>query len=449
MHLLHPPLHQGRESAVALPWAIDMAMNKDNLTKPRVLAFKCPPDKSQAFLWDAEVRGLAVRATPNGKPAYVFQRTFQGETVRITIGKADAWSIPEARQKARALQRELDEGVNPVDAKRARLTAAKAEEARRKVDTVTVGEAWPMYLTKGRPKGKDAFRPRYLRDLELMASPGGQRKKRGEGETRPGPIYPLLALPIADLDEDLLLSWYRDQELRGREQAKRALMMFRGFLRWCASQSEFRTVGKAAQESARADSLKAEQPAMKRRTDAIESSQLGRWWAAVLELPNLQVSTYLRALVLTGTRRQAMASLRWADVDLHWKVATFTDKVYGTRRVPLGDELARLIDGLPRINEYVFYGRGKLGYLTEPRSSLERTTQAAGLEHVSVHGLRRTFALLAEEAGVPTGAAAQYMGHSPRGTHEGYKSRSLDQLRQSINRIEAHLGALVASASAK
>lgn len=286
-------------------------MSKDNLTKPRVLAFKCPPDKTQAFLWDAEVRGLAVRATPNGSPSYVFQRTLAGRTVRYTIGKADAWSIPEARQKARELQRQLDEGVNPVEAKRARLTAAKAQEERRKVEAITVGEIWPAYLERGRPKGKDAFRPRYLRDLELMVSPGGERKKRGEGQTRPGPIYPLLALPLLALDEDCLLSWYREQELRGREQAKRALMMFRGFLRWCASQPEYRGLAKAAQESARADSLMAEQPAVRRRTDAIEPSQLGRWWAEVLNLPSPQVSTYLRALVMTGTRRQAMASLRW------------------------------------------------------------------------------------------------------------------------------------------
>lgn len=422
-------------------------MSKDNLTKPRVLAFKCPPDKTQAFLWDAEVRGLAVRATPNGSPSYVFQRTLAGRTVRYTIGKADAWSIPEARQKARELQRQLDEGVNPVEAKRARLTAAKVQEERRKVEAITVGEIWPAYLERGRPKGKDAFRPRYLRDLELMASPGGERKKRGEGQTRPGPIYPLLALPLQTLDEDCLLSWYREQELRGREQAKRALMMFRGFLRWCASQPEYRGLAKAAQESARADSLMAEQPAVRRRTDAIEPSQLGRWWAEALNLPNPQVSVYLRALVMTGTRRQAMASLRWTDVDLRWKQATFADKVYGTRTVPLGDELAKLIDSLPRVNEYVFHGRGESGHIVEPRSSLARTTQAAGLGHVSVHGLRRTFALLAEDAGVPTGAAAQYMGHSPRGTHEGYKPRSLDQLRQSINRVETHLQGLIAQAS--
>lgn len=420
-----------------------MPLTKDNLTKPRVQGFKCPPDKSQAFLWDAEVSGLAVRATPNGKSSYVFQRNFRGRTVRIAIGKADAWTIPEARQKAREIQRQLDEGIDPVAAKRERVSAARAREERSRVEAVTVGEIWPLYLSSGRPKGKAAFRPRYLRDLALMASPGGETKKRGQGTTRPGPIHALFRKPLSELDEDCLLAWYRDQRLRGPEQAKRALMMFRGFLRWCASQPEYRGLARAAQESARADALTSELPAIKRRTDAIEPSQVGRWWAEVTALPNLVVSTYLRALLMTGLRREAMASLRWADIDLQWKRATFTDKVYGTRTVPLGDRLIKMLEALPRVNEFVFYGRGKSGYISDPRSSLELVTRAAGIGHLSVHGLRRTFALLAEDAGIPAGAAAQYMGHSPRGTHEGYKPRSLDQLQVSINRIEGHLVDLI------
>ena len=75
-------------------------MAKDNLTKPRINAFKCPPERVQAFLWDLEVKGLAVRATPRGQTAFVFQRQHLGKTVRITIGGTDAWTIPEARMKA-------------------------------------------------------------------------------------------------------------------------------------------------------------------------------------------------------------------------------------------------------------------------------------------------------------------------------------------------------------
>lgn len=39
------------------------------LTNPKVEAFACPPDKDQAFLWDADTPGLAVRATAGGAKA--------------------------------------------------------------------------------------------------------------------------------------------------------------------------------------------------------------------------------------------------------------------------------------------------------------------------------------------------------------------------------------------
>ncbi len=418
-------------------------MAKDNLTKPRINAFKCPPERAQAFLWDLEVNGLGVRATPRGQTAFVFQRQHLGKTVRITIGGTDAWTIPEARMKAREIQRQMDQGENPVAAKQEKIAATHVENERRKTQGITVGELWPIYLEEGRPKGKDSFRPRYLNDLRLMASPGGHAKKRGKGLTKPGPIYPLLSMAISELDEDGLLAWYKVQEARGRAQAARALMMFRGFLRWCLAQPQYRSLAKPVQESARSPALVGELPAQKRRTDVIEPSQLAGWWAAVLQLPNPHISAYLRALAMTGLRREAMANLKWSEIDFRWKKATFTDKVFGTRVIPLGDVLLNIIKSLPKEGDFVFAGRGKTGHIADPRASLKSSLAACGLGHVTVHGLRRTFALLSEESGVPTGAAAQYMGHRPSGTHEGYKPRSTEQLRVYILRIEARLQQLL------
>lgn len=425
------------------PHRVNLA--KENFTKPRVSAFKCPADRLQAFCWDSEVQGLGIRATPRGRSAYVFQRQHQRRTVRITIGDVNAWSIPDARMKARELQRQLDEGENPTEVKRGKRTALRAEQVRRDAESITVGEIWPSYMEKGRPKGKEKFRERYLADLRLMVSPGGRPKKRGKGLTRPGPIFPLLAHSLGRLDEDQLLFWYREEEQRGRAQAARALMMLRGFLRWCMAQPEYRLNARPAQDAAKSPALLSELPALKRRTDSIEPSQIAGWWAQVIQLPNVQVSAYLRALLMTGLRREAMASLKWKDVDLRWKRATFTDKVFGTRTIPLGDELCKLIKLLPKDGDYVFSGRSSDGYIKDPRSSMAQVLRRAGLGHVSIHGLRRSFALLAEDAGVPTGAAAQFMGHSPSGTHEGYKLRSHDQLRVYVNRIEAHLSALVSA----
>jgi hypothetical protein len=88
-------------------------MAKIAFTAGRVSGFKCPPDKKQAFMWDATAPGLGLRATPAGKPAYVFQGLYQGKDLRLTIGSPAAWSIPDAQAKARELQRLIDEGKDP------------------------------------------------------------------------------------------------------------------------------------------------------------------------------------------------------------------------------------------------------------------------------------------------------------------------------------------------
>ena len=175
-------------------------------TAGRVSGFKCPSDKKQAFLWDVTAPGLGLRATPAGKSAYVFQGVYQGKDVRLTIAGPTAWSIPDAQGKARELQRLIDEGRDPRDLKRDALAAQTAKTAAAAAHALTVGEVWPLYLDTGRPKRRDAWKPRYRADLEAMAAPGGQPKKRGQGLTRPGPLSPLLALPLTAINEDSLKS---------------------------------------------------------------------------------------------------------------------------------------------------------------------------------------------------------------------------------------------------
>ena len=164
-------------------------MAKIAFTAGRVSGFKCPPDKKQTFLWDAIAPGLGLRATPAGKPAYVFQSVYQGKDIRITIGSPAAWSIPEAQAKARELQRLIDEGKDPRDLKRDALAAqvekqaaAAAKTEADKAAALTVGDLWPLYLENGKPKRKDAWKPRYRADLDAMAAPGGEKKKRGRVE---------------------------------------------------------------------------------------------------------------------------------------------------------------------------------------------------------------------------------------------------------------------------
>ncbi len=121
-------------------------------TTKRIEGFQCPQGKTQSFLWDADAKasGLGVRVTPAGKPAFIFQSRYQNGTIRITIGSIKSWAIPDARRRARELQRIIDSGRDPraVIATQAKGDTAAREAAKR--DILTVQDAWNVYLVPAR-----------------------------------------------------------------------------------------------------------------------------------------------------------------------------------------------------------------------------------------------------------------------------------------------------------
>lgn len=429
-----------------------------DLTAGLIERLNCPAGKTQVFLRDTKAPGLRVRATapsaknPKGLKAFVYEAKLNRQTIRRTIGDVRVWDIEAARTEARRLAvvvrsdghdpRELDRQKEAAQATAIAAAAAKVEADR--VQAVTVGDIWPRYLMEGKPKRKAAWKPGYRASLDVMAAPGGVPKKRGQGLTRPGPIYPLLALALGDVTEDALQIWFEREAMSGRHQAARALMMFRGFLRWCAARPEFRKL--IDRDAGKAPAILENLPGKTERTDAIEAAQLPGWWQGVEQLSNRTASVYLKALLLTGARKEELAGLTWANVDFQWRKLTIADKVEKTRTIPLTPYLAQMLATLPRAklpddsqNPCVFASASKSGRLTDTRASHAKALESAGIDGLTIHGLRRSFSLLGEAAGAPAGAIAQVMGHKPSATAEGYRPRSVDALRPYLALIEAHI----------
>lgn len=408
-----------------------------NLTAGAIERLTCPAGKQQAFMRDSEAPGLRVRVTSAGAKSFVYEAKLNRQTIRRTIGDVKAWSIELARTEARRLAVVLDKGQDPREIERQQQAAKAAEKAAATAKALTVGEVWPLYLENGKPKRRDAWKPRYRADLKAMAAQGGEPKKRGEGVTRQGPLYPLLALPLAGVNEDALKIWYDREAVASKHQAARALMMFRGFLRWCAARPEYRSL--TDRDAGKAAAIVESLPSNIRRTDALETAQVPGWWSGVEQLSNRTASVYLRALLLTGARREELAALTWECVDFQWRKLTIADKVDNTRTIPLSPYMARLLATLPRVGPYVFASTGKAGRITDTRASHAKALQSAAIDGLTIHGLRRSFSLLGEAAGAPAGAIAQVMGHKPSATAEGYRPRSVDALRPFLEQIEAHI----------
>ena len=143
-------------------------------------------------------------------------------------------------------------------------------------------------------------------------------------------------------------------------------------------------------------------------------------------------------LAAAATAAAPTLALRWEDVNTQWKGIQIRDKVEGTREIPATPYMLHLLATLPRRNEWVFPSyTSATGCLTEPNNPHTRACKAAGLEGLTLHGLRRSFASLTEWLEVPAGVVAQIQGHKPSATAEKhYKVRPLELLRVHHERIE-------------
>jgi len=91
-----------------------------------------------------------------------------------------------------------------------------------------------------------------------------------------------------------------------------------------------------------------------------------------------------------------------------------------------------------RPSPWVFSGRGASGRITRPNHAHDAALSTAGLPHLTLHDLRRSFGSLAEWADMPVGVVAQIMGHKPSATAEKhYRVRPLDLLRKWHTELEA------------
>lgn len=405
----------------------------ENFTVDRVASYRCLPGKQQAIYWDGKTPGLGLRVTAAGAKSYIFETKLHGRTLRTTIGDARTWSVKEAQDEATSLKALTDKGIDPrqlraeqqADAERAR------SDARRRA--VLVSDAWSDYL-KAR---SGTWGARHLADHDALAQAGGNKAKKGDKQTLPGPLAALLPLTLAEVDAERVKEWLRSEAASRPTQAALAFRLLRAFLNWCDTTAAYR--GIAASDACSSRVGKAVLPRKSVKSDCLQREQLAVWFAAVRSIGNPVIAAYLQSLLLTGARREELAGLKWGDVDFRWQSLTIRDKVDGERTVPLTPYVAHLLSALPRRNEWVFSSpAAKSGRLQEPRIQHSRASTNAGISNLTLHGLRRSFSTLSEWVECPAGVVAQIMGHKPSATAERhYKVRPLDLLRMWHTKIES------------
>jgi len=243
---------------------------------------------------------------------------------------------------------------------------------------------------------------------------------------------------MQEITAQAVADWLKEESKSRASATSNSFRKFRTFIGWCTSHPQYSHAVHA--NCCTVSTVKDIVPTSKTKEgDCLQREQLSLWFSHVRQISNPVFAAYYQALLLTGARREEMAQLQWKDVDFQWKKMTIRDKVDGERTIPLTPYLASILETLPRINEWVFSSAtAKEGYVIGHRKPHVQALEAAGLPHISLHGLRRSFTTLSEWVEVPTGVVAQIQGHKPSALAEKhYTRRSVDLLRMYHEKIEA------------
>ena len=366
---------------------------------------KLKPGPKRLTLSDPELRGHYVRVTPTGAKSYVaVARDPGGKQIWATIGGADVLTITEAREKARVALQRIKAGQSAFEPPPPKPDSFKA-----------VAENWMQRHVKAK-----GLRSEYeiTRILNKHVFPVLQDR---DFET------------IKRSDVTKLLDMVEDGS--GPRQADTVLTVLRSVMNWHAAR-----VDDYVPPIIRG--MRRDDPHAKKRARILNDDEIRRLWAAADT--SGPFGAFVKLAVLTGQRRQKIASMKWADVTIDgtWNIPTEDREKGNGGALVLPEAAIQAIRSQKRIgsNPYVFAGRGDghfNGYGPRKRSIDEK----AKIAPWTIHDLRRTSRSLMARAGVPSASAERVMGHVLQGVEgiydrHSYRDEKADALQRLAGLIE-------------
>ncbi|MGA7991402.1 MAG: site-specific integrase [Thermoanaerobaculia bacterium] len=329
-----------------------MADRKRRFTQKIVDAL--PPGDAGGTWWsDSEQEGLYLVRYAGAKSVYKVRIRINGRRRVVKVGRADRITLTMARERARHLLAQAELGRDP---------AAEKERARK----MPTWRSWTKtYLERVAMKKKS---PR--EDVRFLGPASASVRAWG---TRP-------------LDEI------------GREDVERLHVALKktptganralASVRACLSAAV--RAGHVAVNPARGITHFRESPP---RDRVLSDEEMGRLRRALAAEDAFDRAAFAM-LILTGARLSEALHARWADLDLKagtWRIPS--PKTGRPQVVPLPAAIVEILTGLPHVGPYVIPGRDK----DRPRYDLQgpwkRVRDAAELEGVRIHDIRRTFGL--------------------------------------------------------
>jgi integrase len=390
---------------------------------------------TEPFTWDTEIKGFGLRVFENGAKSYVFQyRDPNGRSRRGTLGKASTtFTAEQARAKAKAWRRVVEDGGDPLGEKRAEreaLTVSEVLDAYLKSEKFASKAASTQLIDRGRIN-------RHLRPLlgkkvaKTLKEEDGRRAFR---EIREGNT----AARIKTRKRGLA------RVTGGEGAARMAIRLARSIWTWAirggyVSSNPF--VGVELGSDGERDLILEDKESYERMFRTLD------------ELQNTKIlkpahADAIRLVALTGARRGEVQNLRWRHVNLQTGLITFPISEHKTGRktnkprvIGLPAAARAIIARQPTGNaeDYVFKASKGNGPIT--LSEAWRTVRVAAKlpEGIGLHGLRHSIATHLAMGGAEAAELMTLLGHRQLHTTTRYINAARDMRIALAERAAAHI----------
>jgi integrase len=357
------------------------------LTDKQVAAL--PKRRKRYIMADPEMRGLYVRIPPQGPNIFVaVARDPYAKQVWHTVGSTDVLKIEEARDVAREAIRRIKAGKPAVEPPPVKPDAFK-----------NVAEAW---IKRHVAAKKLRSQPEIERCLTKYVLPHWANRE----------FASIRRSDIAGLLDHL-------EDNHGARQADLVLAIVRSIANWFASRNDsYMTPFVRGMRRHKAGA----------RARILDDGELRAVWKQAEA--NGAFGAVIRLLLLTGQRREKVATMKWDDLDgATWRIATAEREKGNAGTLLLPPRAIEIINAQPRLagNPYVFAGRrGDAGCLDISQSKRGFDAKLPAMPRWTLHDLRRTARSLLSRAGVRPDISERVLGHVISGVEGIYDRHQYD-----------------------
>lgn len=339
--------------------------------------------------------GLYLQVSPVGTKSWVFRFKLNGRAREMGLGSLSTFTLAEARDRAAECRRQVQDGIDPIEARK----AVKAEGRLEAAKAMTFAACATAYINAHKASWKNA---KHVSQWENTIA------------TYTEPVFG--ALPVQSLDTALVMRVLEPMWRDKPETASRLRGRIESILDW-ATVRGLRRGENPARWRGHLDALLPARSKVRavQHHAALPYDEMGAFVQTVRAETGV-AALALEFLILTAARTGEVIGAEWGELDLEQKVWTVpAERMKGKRehRVPLSPAALKIITAMQaiRTGDYVFPGR-------KPEKPLSNMAMLALLrrmkrEDLTSHGFRSTFRdWAAERTSYPREVAEAALAHA-------------------------------------